>query len=360
MARRLAAGIAGATLGLLLATAAAAPGAEEADAIPKEDLQLLSSAVSHVRLRFARLTDDAVLASGCADALALAAGTPERAARSLEALPTLLRHAHAALGGRASFRQLARTCIDGMVAMLDRQSQVLDAEAMRSLYRGAREAHPEAVRAAWIGSDVLELRLAHLTEQTRNDLQREIGRLVESDVRAPRGILLDLRDNAGGLLLAAVDVSGLFLADGVAVGAAHGRAGRLLQSYRASERPRRSVGQPPALSARVATALRQAPMAVLVNARTASGAEILAAALQGSGRGLLVGAPTAGLGSVQTVYPLAPAGSGMALKLTTAYWHDPKDRELEGAPLAPDLHAADAAAVDVALRRLAERQGAQR
>lgn len=232
--------------------------------------------------------------------------------------------------------------------MLDSQSKFLSETEVRALSRSA-QATGATTQASWAENDVLQLRMPRLVSATRAELMRALAALPGGATREPRGILLDLRDNAGGTLLSAVDMSGLFLDEGVVVGALHGRGGRVA-SYRASERgPLYAVG--PAIPAALSKALRHAPLAVLVNERTAAGAEILAAALQGNGRAPLVGEHTLGKGSVQTLFPLP---GGAALRVTTAYWYTPKDLGLEGRLLHPDVAAAGEAAMRAALRTLAE------
>ncbi len=425
---------------LLVALLAAGAAAQDAaETLPKADLQLLSEVVRLIKRDFARLTDDAVLASGCAEELSSASGSGERAARTLDALPGLLLRAHAAAAGRIGYRKLAEFCIAGMVTMLDKHSQYLDQDEARELYRGAggvaaigldlrrdgndltvvdvfdnspaaraglragdvleridgvpleplslREAvrklrgavgstvalqvrrpgtatpldlvakreiiREQTVRAAWVEGDVLEVRISRLAEGTRGELHREVARLAANPVREPRGIILDLRGNSGGLLTAAVDLSGVFLADGVTVGSMRGRAGRLISAYRANDpagSSRYSLARPEPLPPQVAQALKNSAMVVLVAKRTASGAEILAAALQANGRAVLAGEPTFGMGSIQTLFPLGPAGRGAMLKLTTSYWFGAKDGELDGKPLEPDLPASGENAMRAALR----------
>lgn len=425
---------------LLIALLAAGAAAQDAaETLPKADLQLLSEVVRLIKRDFARLTDDAVLASGCAEELASASGSGERAARSLDALPGLLLRAHSAAAGRIGYHKLAEFCIAGMVTMLDRHSQYLDQEATRDLYRGTggvaaigldlqrdgndlrvvdvfdnspaaraglragdvleridgvpleplslREAvqklrgavgsavalqvrragtaaplellakreiiREQTVRAAWVEGDVLEVRISRLTEGTRGELQREVARLAGNPVREPRGIVLDLRGNSGGLLSAAVDLSGVFLEDGVTVGSTRGRAGKLITTYRANDQAANSryyPSRPAPLPPQVAQALKKSSMAVLVARRTASGAEILAAALQANGRAVLAGEPTFGMGSIQTLFPLGAPGRGAMLKLTTSYWVGAKDGELDGKPLEPDLPAGAEGAMRAALR----------
>ena len=333
----------------LVALALLQAGAGQAqEPIPKPELQLLSDVARYIKRDYAGATDDAVLASGCADAVATEAGSGERAARTLDAIPPLIMRAMSAAPSGVTYRKLALACIEGMTGMLDSQSKFLSETEVRALYRSAPAA-TSAAQASWGENDVLQLRLPRLVSTTRAELMRGLAALPNGATREPRGVLLDLRDNAGGTLLSAVDMSGIFLEEGVVVGALHGRGGRTA-SYRASERgPLYAIG--PAIAASLSSALRRAPLAVLVNEHTAAGAEILAAALQGNGRARLVGEPTLGKGSVQTLFPLP---GGAALRVTTAYWHTPKDVALDGRPLQPDVAAGGEAAMRAALRTLAE------
>jgi C-terminal processing protease CtpA/Prc len=317
--------------------------------IPKPELQLLSDVVRYIKRDFAGGVDDTVIASGCADAVAAQAGTAERAARLLEDVPPLLMRAKAARA-ETDYRKLVHACIEGMVSMLDLHSKFMSEAEFRALYRSSpKPAATPTARASWGEGDILQLRIARFSEGTRNEVLRELAALPGAATREPRGIVLDLRDNSGGTLLAAVDVSGLFLNEGVEVGTTRGRNMRLMQSFRVSERSRGAYAM--VLPARLSEALRRVPIAVLVNQNTAAGAEILAAALQGNQRAQLVGARTLGMGSVQTLFPLA---GGAALKVTTAYWHAPKDVQLEGRPLQPDVSADGEGAMREALRWLAE------
>src|SRR5262245_626302 len=99
---------------LALAQAAAA-GAQPApgEPVPTPELQLLSDVVRYVKRDFAGAIDDAVLASGCADAVASLSGTAERAARTLEALPPLLMRAKAAAPAEVGYRRLVHACVEG-------------------------------------------------------------------------------------------------------------------------------------------------------------------------------------------------------------------------------------------------------
>lgn len=147
-----------------------------------------------------------------------------------------------------------------------------------------------------------------------------------AQARTPvEGIVLDLRGNAGGLLDVAEQLAGMWLP-----------ANSLLASLRGRTAPnaRRLV-------ARQGDAMAGVPMAVLVDARTGAGAELLAAALQDHGRALLIGQATAGAGTVQTVLPL-PQGQG-ALLLTSARIHRATGAPLDGVGVTPDLLLDEAA-----------------
>ncbi len=140
-----------------------------------------------------------------------------------------------------------------------------------------------------------------------------------------QGLVLDLRGNPGGLLDQAVAVSDLFLAEGEIV---H------------TDRPRRA-GAAPLLGAGPGRC-PPLPMVVLVNAGTASAAEIVAGALQDHRRAVLVGTRTFGKGSVQDIYELA---DGSALKLTVARYFTPSGRSIQALGIEPDVLVPEADAV---------------
>jgi carboxyl-terminal processing protease len=130
-------------------------------------------------------------------------------------------------------------------------------------------------------------------------------------------MVIDLRDNPGGLVAAAVDVADEFLSEGVIV-ETRGRGDRVMQTQTA----KRAGTQP------------DFPIVVLVNARTASAAEILAGALRDHERAVVVGERTFGKGSVQNVIGL-PDGS--AIKLTTARYYTPSGRAIQARGIEPDV-----------------------
>lgn len=174
----------------------------------------------------------------------------------------------------------------------------------------------ETVSARVVRGDVLYVRLRVFQENTGARL-REV--LDEAEARAPgiRGVLLDLRDNPGGLVSAAVQVADEFLPEGTIV-STRGRGGRLLREHRAS----RSSTRP------------NWPMVALVNGYSASASEIVAGALRDHRRAVLVGVRTFGKGSVQTIIEL-PDGS--AMKLTTARYYTPDGVSIQAAGIEPDV-----------------------
>jgi carboxyl-terminal processing protease len=162
------------------------------------------------------------------------------------------------------------------------------------------------------------------TFQERTD--RSLVKALE-DARAQiggplRGLVLDLRNNPGGLLDQAVRVSDVFLTSGIIVTTA-GRGRRNVEVERAHEKDTE-----PAY-----------PLIVLVNKGTASASEIVAGALQDHGRAVIMGSPTFGKGSVQTIIEME---DGSGLKLTVARYYTPKNRSIQERGIVPDVLVADA------------------
>jgi len=228
-----------------------------------------------------------------------------------------------------------------LAAVVNRLRGKAGSEVALSIERGAdRKPHELAIKREiirlprvnleWLEQGVLGIRIRQFYDGTRGELIRELEGILSQ--REPSALLPDLRDNSGGLLYGAVEVAGVFLQGDALIGTTKGRSKRSMQVFKANDPQRYSRFEQP--SEALARVLRQKPMAVLVNAHTASGAEIAAAALQGNGRATLVGAPTFGTGSIQTIIPLKGDG---ALRLTTSYWFGPGERKLEANPLRPDV-----------------------
>jgi carboxyl-terminal processing protease len=161
------------------------------------------------------------------------------------------------------------------------------------------------------------VRLRAFQERTIQDLERTLQRLHDEQEGPLDGLVLDLRDNPGGLLDQAVKVADAWLDDGLVV-YTQGRVDSQRQEFRAH----------------VGGTEPEYPIAILVNEGTASASEIVAGALQDQNRALVIGMQTFGKGSVQTVYPLE---GGRALRLTTALYYTPKGRSIQEVGIAPDI-----------------------
>lgn len=156
------------------------------------------------------------------------------------------------------------------------------------------------------------IRLTTFSEKSDTELRDAV---LEAERQGAKSLVLDLRDNPGGLLTQAVSVADLFLNEGVIVSTEGRQPGR---SW--SAKPGDTVFEPAA----------KRPMAVLVNRGTASAAEIVAAALQDHGRAVVVGERSYGKGSVQKVYELP--GRNAAVKLTTEKWLTPAGKNIHRWP----------------------------
>jgi len=177
----------------------------------------------------------------------------------------------------------------------------------------------DAIEGRVLEDGSLYVRLRVFQETTTSELADVLDRAVESSRERGglRGLLLDLRDNPGGLLDQAISVADEFLQDGVIV-STRGRGGRELSVAGA-----RKAGTRP-----------NWPMVVLVNGYTASAAEIVAGALRDHGRALVVGTRTFGKGSVQNVIELPDSS---ALKLTVARYYTPSGRSIQAEGIEPDV-----------------------
>jgi carboxyl-terminal processing protease len=184
-----------------------------------------------------------------------------------------------------------------------------------NLQRTAVEVH--SVRSRLLEGGYGYLRISQFSDTTAKDLRREFLRLNGSTAGGIRGLVLDLRDNPGGVLDAAVAVADSFLEAGIIVTA----------SGRTRDATFRHDAAPGDL-------LAGAPLVVLVNGGSASASEIVAGALQAHRRATIVGTRTFGKGSVQTVMPLS---GGRAIKLTTSRYFTPSGVSIQGQGITPDV-----------------------
>jgi carboxyl-terminal processing protease len=177
------------------------------------------------------------------------------------------------------------------------------------------EVQVRTVRAEPLPGHLGYVRITHFSDSTPRDFDRQLSQLQEAAPLA--GLVLDLRGNPGGVLESAVAVADDLLDDGVIV-RAEGRTAASRFEMRATE----------------GDLLRHAPVVVLVDHQSASGAEIVAGALRDHGRATLMGERTFGKGSVQTVMPLP---DGQALKLTTSRYFTPSGASIHDRGIEPDV-----------------------
>jgi carboxyl-terminal processing protease len=175
-------------------------------------------------------------------------------------------------------------------------------------------------RSAWVRT--LEpgygyLRISNFQTNTANDAQKVMETLKAENNGNLKGLILDLRNNPGGLLSGAVAITDLFLDDGLIV-YTEGRVSDSKLSF----------------NAKPVDVINKAPMIVLVNGGSASASEIVAGALQDHKRALVMGQKTFGKGSVQTILPMT---NESALKLTTARYYTPSGRSIQASGIVPDI-----------------------
>jgi len=177
------------------------------------------------------------------------------------------------------------------------------------------------IKVVSVKSKILEkgfgyIRITQFQIHTGRNLEKAIHSLTKKG-NSLKGLVLDLRNNPGGVLDAAVDVTDVFLSDGLVV-YTKGRIADTEMEFEASEK----------------TLLPDIPLVILVNGGSASASEIVAGALQDHHRAIIMGTLTFGKGSVQTVLPLH---NNRALKLTTARYYTPNGRSIQAKGIEPDI-----------------------
>jgi len=176
------------------------------------------------------------------------------------------------------------------------------------------------------------LRISQFQEPTLDDMAAKLAAIYQKDPQL-KGLVLDLRNDPGGLLQGAIGVSAAFLPKDAEVVSTNGQLADSKQKF---------YGRPEFYSfrndsdplARLPAALKQVPMVVLVNTGSASASEIVAGALQDYKRAVILGSQTFGKGSVQTIRPLT---ADTAVKLTTARYYTPKGRSIQAKGIMPDF-----------------------
>jgi len=173
----------------------------------------------------------------------------------------------------------------------------------------------QSVKAHFLEPGFAYTRITNFQSHTTSDYVEALSRLAKQE--PIRGLILDLRNNPGGLLNQAVSISDTFLDDGMIV-STKGRTEDQNMSFKAHKTPDDC----------------QYPLVLLVNEGSASASEIVAGAIQDHKRGIIVGTRTFGKGSVQTIIPL-PGGAG--LRLTTARYYTPAGKSIQALGITPDV-----------------------
>ena len=212
-----------------------------------------------------------------------------------------------------------------------RDDDAIEYELRRQIIRMA------SVHKEFLSPSYGYIRISQFSENTARELSRAVDELQDANDGMLQGLVLDLRNNPGGVLDAAVDVADLFLNSGVIVTA----DGRSIDSRFSRSAHRGDI-------------LDGASMVVVVNKGSASASEIVAGALQDHNRALVVGTETFGKGLVQTVVPLS---KGRAIKLTTSRYYTPSGDSIHDVGIEPDIYIDDTPGYpDLSLSGLLDRE----
>lgn len=172
----------------------------------------------------------------------------------------------------------------------------------------------KSVKSRVIEEKIGYVKLLQFQEKTSKDFKKALGELAEQGINA---LILDLRNNPGGLLTVSIDVASRFLSSDKLVVYIKGKSGEKIEYNALDFEP-----------------VYEYPMIVLVNGGSASASEIVAGALQDWDKAVILGTQTFGKGSVQTVLPLS---DGSGLRLTTARYYTPKGRSIQATGIEPDI-----------------------
>ncbi len=194
------------------------------------------------------------------------------------------------------------------------------------------EIRTQSVRGKVVEPGYAWIRLSQFQERTVDDFARKVEEVYKAEPNL-KGLVLDLRNDPGGLLDAAVAVSAAFLPENVTVVSTNGQLPESKFIYKAAPDFYQRRGGPDPLK-RLPAALKTVPLVVLVNEGSASASEIVAGALQDYKRATIMGSQTFGKGSVQTVRPLGP---DTGLKLTTARYYTPTGKSIQAKGIVPDV-----------------------
>jgi carboxyl-terminal processing protease len=194
------------------------------------------------------------------------------------------------------------------------------------------EIKQQSVRGKLMEPGYAWVRLNQFQERTVEDFAKKVNEIYKQDPKI-KGFVLDLRNDPGGLLNAAVAISSAFLPDNVTVVSTNGQTAESKQVLKATPADYRGIPGADAIR-NLPAALKTVPLIVLVNEGSASASEIVAGALQDHKRATIMGSQSFGKGSVQTFRPLGP---DTGLKITTSRYYTPSGRSIQAKGIVPDV-----------------------
>ncbi|HEV7814767.1 MAG TPA: S41 family peptidase, partial [Janthinobacterium sp.] len=194
------------------------------------------------------------------------------------------------------------------------------------------EIQQKSVKAKMVAPGYAWVRVSQFQEPTVDDLAANINSLYKQDPNI-KGLILDLRNDPGGVLQGAIGVSAAFLPKDAAIVSTNGQLANSKQTFYGRPEFYELHSESDALAS-LPAALKKVPMVVLVNTGSASASEIVAGALQDYKRATVIGTQTFGKGSVQTIRQLS---ADTAVKLTTARYYTPSGRSIQAKGIQPDL-----------------------
>lgn len=192
----------------------------------------------------------------------------------------------------------------------------------------------QSVKSKLVEPDYGYVRVTQFQEHTGENLAKALDGLYKQNKNPLKGMVLDLRNDPGGLLNGAIGVSAAFLPPNALITYTEGRSEEAkMRLFGTKENYLRGPSQEDYLKT-LPVGIKNVPMIVLVNGGSASASEIVAGALQDHKRAIVMGTQTFGKGSVQTILPL---GNGTALKLTTARYYTPNGTSIQAKGITPDI-----------------------
>lgn len=194
----------------------------------------------------------------------------------------------------------------------------------------------QSVKSKLVESNYAYVRVTQFQEHSGEDLAKALKTMRDTNKGAFKGIILDLRNNPGGLVNAAVGIAGAFLPKDDLVVYTEGRAADAKMQLTVN--PQNYARGTSDYLKDLPADIRTTPMAVLINNGSASASEIVAGALQDHKRAVIVGTQSFGKGSVQTILPM---NNGAAIKLTTARYFTPNGRSIQAKGIVPDIIVED-------------------